>query len=77
MHIWKPETAAERRVAQAELDALNAIREPEARAEWELSTALRRINLRRNPGGRPPVWKFTENTGAVRADDPIERARDV
>jgi transposase len=65
MHIWKPETAAERRAAQKELDALNAVHEPAARAEWELSNNLRRMNLRRNPGGRAPVWKFNEANGAL------------
>jgi hypothetical protein len=65
MHIWKPETAAERCAAESKLDALNAPHEPAARAEWELSSGLRRINLRRNSGGRTPVWKFNEKTGAL------------
>jgi transposase len=65
MHIWKPETASERRIAQAELDALNAMHEPDARAEWGLATAMRRTNLRRQPAGRAPVWKFTAANGAL------------
>ena len=54
MHIWKPETAQERAQAQKELDALNTKLEPQCREEWELATSMRRINLRRKPGGRIP-----------------------
>lgn len=46
MHIWKAKTAQEREAAQKEVDALNAEREPKCREEWELATAMRRMNLR-------------------------------
>lgn len=62
MHIWRAETTQERAAAQKELDALNAEREPSLREEWELATAMRRMNLRHKPGGRQPEWKFTQKT---------------
>lgn len=65
MHIWKPETAKEREAAQKEHNALNAEREPKCREEWELAVAMRRMNLRRKPGGREPQWKFTKKTGKL------------
>jgi transposase len=67
MHIWKTETAAEKKVAQIEIDRLNAALEPHARAEWELATAMRRMDLNRagKPSGRPPRWKFTSATGML------------
>ena len=65
MHIWEPETAQERAIAQKELDMLNAEQEAECKKNWELATAMRRMNLRRKPGRRPPKWKFTEKTGKL------------
>jgi hypothetical protein len=54
MHIWTQETAQEKRVAAIELDAINAVREPILKAEWELNTALRRMNITRQTPGRKP-----------------------
>ena len=65
MHIWKPETAQERKIADQELEALNALREPELRTEWELSTGMQRIDLRHQVPGRKPVWKFTKERGKL------------
>ena len=65
MHIWKRETAKERRDATKELDAMNERLEPAARAEWELTTGLRRVNLRGRTAGREPVWRFAANNGAA------------
>ena len=65
MHIWESETAQERAQAQKELDVLNAAAELQLREQWELATAMRRINLRRKPGGQKPQWKFTEKTGKL------------
>ena len=64
-HIWKPETLKEKEAAKKELSAINALKEPQAKADWELRTALRRLNLRRRPGGSTPTWKFTEKEGAL------------
>ena len=63
-HIWKPETAAEKRACQADLDRMNALLEPEAKEAWELETGMRRMGLR-NPPGQKPKWKFTAETGKI------------
>jgi hypothetical protein len=65
MHIWKKETANERREVNKELEAINQQLEPMARAEWEVTTALPRMHLRGRPGGRAPTWQFTAPNGAV------------
>jgi hypothetical protein len=65
MHIWKVETAAKRRAADKELENLNAIREPECKTQWELNTAMRCMNITRQPAGRRPEWKFTEERGKL------------
>ena len=65
MHIWKAETAAEKKKAKEEIDCLNKILEPQARQRWELETAMRCFNLRGRPPGRLPQWKFTLQTGKV------------
>ena len=64
-HIWKPETPAEKKAAQKELDKLNTEREPELQAEWEITTGMRRHNLRRIPGGKKPEWRYNEKTGKL------------
>jgi hypothetical protein len=48
-----------------ELAELNAMLEATAKAEWELSTGLRRINLRRNPEGKKPQWRWNRSTGKL------------
>ena len=63
-HYWKKETAAEKRACEADLAQMNADLEPEAKAQWELETAMRRMGLR-NLGGKKPTWKFTAATGKV------------
>ena len=63
-HIWKTETAAEKRECEADLAKINAALEPECKAQWELETGLRRMGLR-NLGGPKPKWKFTVETGKV------------
>ena len=44
MHIWKKETAKEKKEAQKVIDALNVKLEPSAKAEWEITTSMRRLN---------------------------------
>ena len=56
-HIWRTQTVAQRKKDDTELAELNATLEPTTKAEWELLTGLRRINLRRNPGGKKPQWR--------------------
>jgi transposase len=65
MHIWTPETAQEKKIAAQELETLNTLREPELKAEWEVNTAMRRMNLRRQTPGKKPEWKFTEKNGKL------------
>jgi hypothetical protein len=53
-HIWEEETAKEKKEAMKWLEAKNEELEPLRREAWELETALRRLNIKRNPGGRKP-----------------------
>ena len=63
-HIWKAETAAEKKACKADLDRMNALLEPEAKEAWELETYMRRMGLRNKPG-KKPEWKFTAETGKI------------
>jgi transposase len=64
-HCWLPETAAERRNSEALIDSWNADLGPKLRAEWELTSGIRRINLRGQIPGRKPQWRFTAKTGKL------------
>lgn len=64
-HCWLPETAAEKREAEAAINAINEDLEPRLREQWELSTRLARINLRQQTPGRKPQWRFNQKTGKV------------
>ena len=68
MHIWKQETAAEKRAAAVELEKLNKSLEAEAKLQWELTTGMRRTGLR-NKSGKRPEWKFTKNTGKLTREE--------
>jgi hypothetical protein len=61
-HIWRTQSVAERKKDDLELAELNEKLKATARAEWELSSGLRRINLRRNPGGKKPQWRWNQST---------------
>jgi len=63
-HIWSTETKAERDTSDLELEALNAIQEPELKKEWELHSGIKRLGLR-NLRGRKPTWRFTKKTGKL------------
>jgi hypothetical protein len=69
MHIWRAETAAEKKKAKEEIDCLNRILEPEARHRWEIETAMRRLNLRGRLPGRQLQWRFTTQTGKAERRD--------
>ena len=43
---------------------MNALLEPEAKANWELETGLRRMVLR-NLGGPKPQWNWTATNGKI------------
>ena len=64
-HIWKTQTVAQRKKDNLELARLNEQLEEAAKAEWEISTGVRRINLRRNPGGKKPQWRWNQSTGKL------------
>lgn len=64
-HIWRTQSIAERKKDDLELAELNEKLKATARAEWELSSGLRRINLRRNPGGKKPQWRWNQSTGKL------------
>jgi transposase len=64
-HIWEDETAKEKEEAIEWLKAKNAELEPLRKQAWELETALRRLNIQRNPGGRKPQWRWCKRTGKL------------
>jgi transposase len=65
-HVWTKETAAEKKKAKADLDRRNLLRESNCKLEWELSTGFRRqLNLRGQPKGKTPEWKFNEANGKL------------
>lgn len=63
-HIWVPETPAEKKAADTEIERRNAAAEPELQAEWELNTMMARVGLRNKPG-RKPKWNFTKKRGKL------------
>ena len=64
-HIWEDKTAKEKKEAKKWIEEVNALLEPECKANQELETAIRRLNVRRNVGGPKPKWRFTEKTGRL------------
>ena len=66
-HVWKAETAKEKREATAWIDKINEELEPKMKAEWELNTAMSRTGLRNKPG-KKPEWKRNKETGKVVRD---------
>jgi hypothetical protein len=64
-YCWQPETAQEKRIAEQEIEQLNCQIEQSLRDQWELETSMRRVNLRRQPAGKKPQWKFTKKTGKL------------
>jgi hypothetical protein len=49
--------AAENLATDKDIDEINKEREERCKEEWELETAMRRDNLRRQPAGKKPTWK--------------------
>jgi hypothetical protein len=64
-HIWRPETAAEKKASMIEIQKINEAIEPELRKVWELTTGMRRLGIHRNRPGRKPQFRMTENVAAV------------
>lgn len=63
-HIWKDESAKEKKAAKADLEARNSLTEAAHKEMWELETGMRRVGLKNKPG-KKPVWKYTKETGAA------------
>jgi hypothetical protein len=63
-HIWKPETAAERKKAKLLLTKLNKEIEPIMQEQWELNTGIQRLVLRNLPR-RKPEWKWNAKNGKL------------
>jgi len=50
-YIWRPEIAAERKLADKDLKEMNEAMEPICKAEWELNNPMSRLRIdRKNPG---------------------------
>lgn len=64
LHIWRPETAQEKKEAALKIDEMNEILEPIMREEWELSTGIKRIGLRNKPG-KAPQWRWNKENGKL------------
>ncbi len=67
-HCREKETTAEKKKAATKIAAMNAAIEPEAQAEWELSTETNRLRLDNNVPGRKPQWNFTKQNGTYLRD---------
>ncbi len=63
-HCWLPETTAEKKQAEKDIEELNEELEPLAREQWELSTAMARLGLRTKPGPKPE-WKWNKKNGKL------------
>ena len=63
-HVWKIETAVDKKECAEDLVKINRALEPEAKLQWELETGVRRMGLR-NLSDKKPEWKFTAKTGKV------------
>ncbi|KAI1678360.1 Tc1 [Pyrenophora tritici-repentis] len=64
LHVWRPETAKEKKEAALKIEEMNKILEPIMKEEWELSTGMKRLGLRNKPG-REPQWRWTKDTGKL------------
>jgi hypothetical protein len=67
-HIWEDETPVEKAYAITEIKRLNALKEDEDRAAWELKQQLKReayFGLHgRRIGGKPAKWRHNKANGA-------------
>ena len=59
-HCWVPETAQEKRIAEEEIDEINNELEPILKEQWQLETAMRKLNLRQQPKGKKPQWRMEQ-----------------
>ena len=72
-HIWKSETAKEKKLIEEELNILNKRLESETKLNWELKTDLRRMKLR-NSEERSSRWVWNQKHEKITRDD---KKRDI
>jgi hypothetical protein len=63
-HIYKEETAAEKKAALKAIEELNTKLEPILKEQWELNTMMARVGLR-NKRGTKPQWKWDKKHGKL------------
>ena len=56
-HCYTLETTQEKKKAEEAIQKINNSLKPVLRTEWELETAMRKLNLR-NQKGKKPQWKW-------------------
>jgi Transposase len=64
-HIYRQETAKDKKKADEEIQALNSEREQKCKDEWFMSSGIKRLALNGNLRGRKPTWRYTEKTGLL------------
>ena len=66
-HIWEPEDTKSKKEAIAYMKKVNNENEAAAQEEWELATAMQRLDINRagKPPGKALQWRFNAKTGAV------------
>ncbi len=67
-HIYKTETAQDKKLAQAEIDRWNEENKADCQTKWELATVMQRTHLTRNLGGQKPEWKWDKKHGKLVRD---------
>ena len=67
-HIWRTETKVERAKNDEYLAQINLILEAIKKEEWELNTAMRRLQTTRSMRGSKPKWRWTKDTGKLVRD---------
>lgn len=63
-HVWRSQTVVQRKKDDLKLVKLNEELEPIEKAQWELNTGLRRLDLRPKRGRRPQ-WRWNKSTGKL------------
>ena len=63
-HIWKKETTKEKKQADIEIEKMNNELEAIVKEQWELTTGMRRLELRNLPG-KQPKWQFNIKNGKI------------
>ena len=59
-HIWKPETTAERKLANKDLKKMNKAIKPICKAKWELNNPISRLRINWKNPSRIPQQRWTK-----------------